>query len=118
MTPEQIRSLLRERAKDQMPDGYTERLLRQLHQRQRAELLNKSVWQIGMERISTFLSEHSLSTPRYALAIAAILAFFIGLIALVKPTGGDPVMAKQEKLRSQEDPLRQRIEAQHVSFEK
>ena len=64
MTPEQIRFLLKERAKDQEPDGYTEQLLRQLHQRQRTELLNQSVWRIGMERISTFLSEHSLSTPR------------------------------------------------------
>jgi hypothetical protein len=71
-----------------------------------------------MERVATFLSEHSLSTPRYALAIAAILAFFLGVIALVKPPAGDPVMAKQEKLRSPEDPSRQRIEAQHVSFEK
>lgn len=118
MTPEQIQALLKDRAQTKMPEGYTERLLKQLHQRQRAEFLRQSVWRIAVDRIGTFLSEHSLSTPRYALALAALVAISIGVISLLKPVAGGAVMAKQDRAPKAQDPLRQRVEAQQVSFEK
>ena len=62
MSPEQIQHLLKQRGKVEMPEGYTERLLEQLRHRQRTELLRQSIWRIAADRISTFLSEHSLST--------------------------------------------------------
>jgi len=118
MSPEQIRFLLRERGKTEMPEGYTEQLLQQLHHRQRTELLHQSVWRIASDRVTTFLSEHSLSTPRYALGLAALVGLCGGVIALLKPVAGGAAMAKQDKAMKTEDPLRQRVEAQQVSFEK
>jgi hypothetical protein len=118
MSPEQIQFLLRQRGRPEMPEGYTEQLLKQLHEQQRSELLQRPVWRIASDRVSTFLSEHSLSTPRYALALAALVALCLGVIALLKPVAGGPAMANQDKLPKSEDPLRQRVEAQQVSFEK
>ncbi len=74
MSPEQIQFLLRERGSAKMPEGYPAQLLQQLHQRQRTELLHQSIWRIAVDRGGTFLSEHSLSTPKYALALAALVA--------------------------------------------
>lgn len=118
MNPEQIQFLLKQRGKAEPPEGYTEALLKSLHARQRAELLKQSLWRIGYDRLSTFLSEHSLSTPRYALGLAAIVAFFIGIIALLKPSSGGGTMARHDQPAKSEDSLRQGVEARHVSFEK
>ena len=118
MSPEQIQFLLRERGKAEMPEGYPAQLLQQLHQRQRTELLHQSIWRIAADRGGTFLSEHSLSTPKYALALAALVALCLGVIALLKPVAGGAVTAKQDRALKSEDPLRQRVEAQQVSFEK
>jgi hypothetical protein len=101
-----------------MPEGYTDQLLKQLHHRQRSELLRQSVWRIAADRVTTFLSEHSLSTPKYALALAALVGLCLGVISLLKPVAGGAAMAKQDKALKPEDPLRQRVEAQQVSFEK
>ena len=118
MSPEQLQLLLKQRSKVELPEGYTERLLQQLHHSQRTELLRQSIWRIAADRISTFLSEHSLSTPRYALALAALVALCLGVMTLLKPVSGGPAVAKQDRNPSSEDPLRQRVEAQQVSFEK
>ena len=118
MSPEQIQLLLRQRGKPEMPEDYTEQLLKQLHHRQRSELLHQSVWRIAADRISTFLSEHSLSTPKYALALAALVGLCLGVITLLKPVPGGAAMAKQDRALKTEDPLRQRVEAKQVSFEK
>jgi hypothetical protein len=118
MNPEDIQLLLKQRGKVEMPEGYTERLLQQLHHRQRTELLRLSIWRIAADRISTFLSEHSLSTPRYALALAALVALCLGVITLLKPVAGGAAVAKQDRSPRSDEPLRQRVEAQQVSFEK
>ena len=88
MSPEQIQFLLRQRGRPEMPQGYTEQLLKQLHDQQRSELLQRPIWRIAADRVSTFLSEHSLSTPKYALALAALVALCLGVIALLKPVAG------------------------------
>lgn len=118
MNPEQIQFLLRQRGNPEMPEGYTEQLLQQLHQRQRSELLQQSVWRLAADRVGTFLSEHSLSTPKYALALAALVALCLGVISLLKPVAGGAAMAKQDRAPKSEDPLRQRVETRQVSFEK
>jgi hypothetical protein len=118
MSPEQIQHLLKQRGKVEMPEGYTERLLEQLRHRQRTELLRQSIWRISADRISTLLSEHSLSTPRYALALAALVALCLGVITLLKPVAGGAAVAKQDRNLRSEEPLGQRVEAQQVSFEK
>lgn len=118
MNPEQIRALLRERAQAQMPRDYPEELIESLRDRQRAEFLRQPAWRLGFERLSTLMSEHSLSTPRYALCLAALVAICVGIIALLKPNGGAGVIAKQEKTPKPEEVLRQGVEARHVSYEK
>lgn len=118
MRPEQIQSLLRERAGAPMPQDYEAQLIQSLRDRQRAELLRQPAWRIAFERLGTLLSEHSLSTPRYALCLAAVVAVCLGLIALFKPNGGAGVMAKQGKASRAEDVFRTEVEARHVSYEK
>lgn len=118
MSPEQIQYLLKERGKKEVPQGYTERLVRNLRERQRAELLRQPVWRIAADRLATFLSEHSLSTPRYAFGLAALVALCIGVIALFKPSAGSPAMAKQDRIPKSDEVFRPGVEARHVSFEK
>jgi hypothetical protein len=118
MSPEQIQSLLRERAGAQMPQNYEEKLIQELRDRQRAEFLRQPAWRIAAERLGTFLSEHSLSTPRYALCLAALVAVCVGVIALLKPNAGSGVMAKQERNPRAEEAFRPGVEARHVSYEK
>jgi hypothetical protein len=118
MSPEQIQLLLRQRRKPEMPEGYTKHLLSELHQRQRSELLRRPLWRIAADRLSTFLSEHSLSTPKYALALAALVGLCLGVITLLKPVAGGGAIAKQDRVPKAEDLLRQKVEAQQVSFEK
>jgi hypothetical protein len=114
MSPEQIQSLLRERAGTEMPQDYEARLIQDLRERQRAELLRQPAWRIAIERLGTFLSEHSLSTPRYALCLATLVA----VIALLKPSGATGVMAKQERAPKADEVFREGVEARHVSYEK
>jgi hypothetical protein len=72
MTDEQIRNLLQRCPPPEAPQGYYEELLRALHHRQRSELLKRPLWKIAVERFSTFWSEHSVSTPAYALALTVL----------------------------------------------
>jgi hypothetical protein len=85
MTEETIRSLLRQRAGGEMPPGYRESLLQRLHQRQRAEMLQRSVLRIAVDRIGTFWGEHSTSTGTYAFSLAALVAVGAGVIFFFKP---------------------------------
>lgn len=99
MTEEQLRALLRLKRYEQPPTGYYDKLLRDIHRRQRAELLRRPLWKIGIERLQTFFSEHSMSPASYAGAMATLLVFGVGVISLVVPgnpgaTGGaGPVLA-------------------------
>jgi hypothetical protein len=85
MTEENIRSLLRQRSGGEMPPGYSESLLQRLHQRQRSEMLQRSLFRIAADRIGTFWGEHSTSTGAYALSLAALLAVGSGVIFFFKP---------------------------------
>ncbi len=73
MTEDQkLSALLRLKRFEQPPAGYYEKLLQDVHRRQRAELLKRSLWSIGLERIQTFFSAHSMGNASFAGAMAAV----------------------------------------------
>ncbi len=87
MTQEQLKSLLKERAQMQMPADYPQKLLKQLHLRQREELLHRSLWRIAADRLGTYLGEYSVSTPVYLASLAALFAIGLGAIFWIRPSG-------------------------------
>lgn len=85
MTEEQLRALLRLKRYEQPPQGYFDQLLRDIHRRQRSELLRRPLWKIAFERMQTFFGEHSMSPATYAGAMATLLIFGVGVISIVTP---------------------------------
>lgn len=82
MTEEQLRALLRLKRYELPPPDYFDGLLRDVHRRQRAELLQRPLWKIAFERMQTFFGEHSMSPASYAGAMATLLIFGVGVIGL------------------------------------
>ena len=115
MNQEQLQALLKARAEVTLPADYSEKLLRTLHEKQRAVLLQKSLWRIAGERLHTFLGEHSLSTPKYALSWAAIFAVGLAAILLLRPQGGSPPLARQPSAVT--SPAQLPVDAQPVNFQ-
>jgi len=90
MNDEQLCALLRLKRFEQPPEGYFDGLLRDIHRRQREELLRRSLWSIAMERMQTFFGEHSMSSPAYAGAMAAVLVAGVVAIGTVLPHSHAP----------------------------
>jgi hypothetical protein len=90
---QQLQALLRLKRYEQPPSGYYEKLLRDVHRRQRSELLRRPLWSIAMERVQTFFSEHSMGNVSYAGAMAAVAVAGLFAIQMAsKPvTGGTTV---------------------------
>lgn len=87
MTDEQLSALLRLKRYEQPPAGYYDRLLQDVHRRQRAELLREPLWRIALERVQVFFSEHSLGTASFVGSMAAVLV--VGVIAIRSLTPGE-----------------------------
>ena len=87
MTDEQLSALLRLKRYEQPPPQYFDQLLRDIHRRQRSELLHRPLWKIAAERVQTFFSEHSMGHLSYAGAMAAVLVVGVGAIGLLTPGG-------------------------------
>jgi hypothetical protein len=87
MTEEQLSALLRLKRYEQPPPGYFDDLLKNIHQRQRAELLRRPLWKIAAERIQTFFGEHSMSPASYAGAMATLLILGVTVIGVMGPVG-------------------------------
>ena len=85
MTEEQLTALLRIKRFEQPPPQYFDRLLENVHRRQREELLQRPLWRIAVERVQTFFSEHSMGNVSYAGAMAAALVVGAGAIAVLMP---------------------------------
>ena len=85
MTEEQLTALLRIKRFEQPPPQYFDRLVENIHRRQREELLRRSLWRIAVERVQTFFSEHSMGNVSYAGAMAAALVVGAGAIAVMLP---------------------------------
>jgi hypothetical protein len=88
MTEEQLTALLRLKRYEQPPPEYFDRLLQDIHRRQRTELLRRPLWKIAAERMQTFFSEHSMGHLSYAGALAVALVGGIIVIGLMTPSGG------------------------------
>jgi hypothetical protein len=94
MTEEQLSALLRVKRYEQPPAEYFEQLLRDVHHRQRAELLRLPLWKIAMERVQTFFGEHSMSHLTYSGALASVLVVGVTTIGLMTTRqGGRPQFA-------------------------
>jgi len=87
MTDEQLSALLRLKRYEQPPPQYFDRLLQDIHRRQRTELLRRPLWKIALERVQTFFGEHSMSHASYAGAMAAVLVAGVTVIGLMTPSG-------------------------------
>ncbi len=85
MTEEQLTALLRIKRFEQPPPQYFDRLVENIHRRQREELLQRPLWRIAVERVQTFFSEHSMGDLSYAGAMAAALVVGAGAIAVMTP---------------------------------
>jgi len=90
MTEEQLSALLRLKRFEQPPPQYFDRLLQDVHRRQRADLLKLPLWKIALERVQTFFSEHSMSRVSYAGALASVMIVGVTAIHMMTPNGGIP----------------------------
>jgi hypothetical protein len=88
MTEEQISALLRLKRHELPPPGYFDRLLQDVHRRQRSELLRQPLWKIALERMQTFFGEHSMGPVSYAGAMATVLVVG-GLTVTILTPGHD-----------------------------
>jgi hypothetical protein len=88
MTEEQLTALLRLKRYEEPPPEYFDRLLQDIHRRQRTELLRQPLWRIAVERVQTFFSEHSMGHVSYAGALAVALVAGVSLIKVATPTSG------------------------------
>ena len=89
MTEEQLTALLRLKRYEQPPPQYFDRLLQDIHRRQRTELLRRPLWKIAVERMQTFFGEHSMSHASYAGAMAAVLVGGVTVIGLMTPSSSN-----------------------------
>jgi hypothetical protein len=80
-----ISALLRLKRFEQPPPGYFDRLLTDVHHRQRVELLRRPLWKIALERMQVFFGEHSMGSLSYAGAMAVLLVAGIAAIGLMTP---------------------------------
>lgn len=87
MTEEQLSALLRLKRYEQPPAEYFDGLLRDIHRRQRAELLHRPLWRIAFDRVQTFFGEHSMGSLSYAGAMAVVLIVGVGAIGLLTSGG-------------------------------
>jgi len=85
LTEQQLQALLRLKRHEQPPPGYFDDLLKNIHRRQREELLHQSAWKISLERLRTFFGSMRLDW-NYAGTMAAILLIGIGAIQIALPT--------------------------------
>src|SRR5581483_8970963 len=94
MTEEQLSALLRIKRFEQPPPQYFDRLLQDIHRRQRAELLRRPLWKIAAERVQTFFSEHSMGHLSYAGALASVLVVGVAGIGLMTSGGSVELASK------------------------
>jgi hypothetical protein len=88
-----VSALLRLKRYEQPPPGYYDRLLQDIHRRQRSELLRRPLWKIALDRVQTYFSEHSMGGLSYAGAMAGVMVVggaAIGLMTSSVENAGTP----------------------------
>lgn len=85
MTEEQLSALLRLKRYEKPPEGYFEQLLEDIHRRQRAELLQRSVWRIAIDRVQAFFAQPAVGTWGYAGAVATVLVGGVFTLLQMQP---------------------------------
>lgn len=85
MTDEQLSALLRLKRFEQPPDGYFDRLLQDVHRRQRSELLRRPLWRIAIDRVRTFFDEPSVGQLLSTGATAAVAVSLLSVAAFTSP---------------------------------
>ena len=94
-----VSALLRLKRYEQPPPGYYDRLLSDIHRRQRTELLRRPLWKIAVDRLQTYFGEHSRGNISYAGAMAAVLVVGVAAIGLMTPgveKASSPALASAE----------------------
>src|ERR1700678_1595069 len=104
MTDEQLSALLRLKRHEQPAPQYFDRLLQDIHRRQRAELLHRPLWKIAAERLQTYFSEHSMGHLSYASALASVL--IVGLAGIGFMTSGDTAVRPQDLAHRPDPPTK------------
>ena len=114
LSEQQLQALLRLKRHEQPPPGYFDDLLKNIHRRQREELLHRPAWRISLERLRTFFGSLRLDW-NYAGSMAAILLIGIGAIQLALParqhsgqqiTGNIPTLPSQNIVAVSDQPIR------------
>jgi hypothetical protein len=82
---QKLSALLRLKRFEQPPPGYFDRLLQDVHRRQRADLLRRPLWRIAIERVQTFFGEHSMGRLQYGGAMAAVLVTGLTIFGFSNP---------------------------------
>jgi len=82
---EDIQRLIRLKRYEQPEEGFTEKFLEQFHQRQRAEMLQKSSLALFMERAGTWWE--NLLMPKWGMAMAAVAVCAASAWMLSRPAG-------------------------------
>ena len=92
---QKLSALLRLKRFEQPPPGYFEKLVQDVHRRQRADLLRRPLWKIAIERVQTFFGEHSMGRLQYGGAMAAVLVTGVTIFGLSYPSkpGSTPTSA-------------------------
>src|SRR4051812_50130417 len=90
---QKLSALLRLKRFEQPPPGYFEKLVQDVHRRQRADLLRRPLWKIAIERVQTFFGEHSMGRMQYGGAMAAVLVTGGTIFGLSYPSKPGPTPA-------------------------
>jgi hypothetical protein len=99
---QKLSALLRLKRYEQPPPGYFDKLLQDVHRRQRGDLLRRPAWKLLLERVQTFFSEHSMGYGAYAGAATAVVVAGLALFGSSfsdKPAvrSGGPALVAQAK---------------------
>lgn len=88
LTEQQLQALLRLKRYEQPAPGYFEGLLKNVHRRQREEMLRRPAWRLALERVRAFGASLQMDW-RYAGTMAGVLLVGIGAIRLSIPARND-----------------------------
>ena len=88
---EDIQRLIRLKRFEKPEEDFTEKFLEQFHQRQRAEMLQKSSLALFMERVGTWWE--NLLVPKWGMAMAAAAVCAVSVWAISRPAETKPAAA-------------------------